>query len=162
VSRAAALAKTARQRGLPVVLVNVAGSAPGRNELPRPSSAPPADWTELIPELDPHETDIRITKQRWNAFSNPDLDVALRARGVNQVILAGIATTMGVESTARAAHERGYHVIVVTDAITDVDLDAHTNSVERIFPKLGQRASTEELIALIEERGRGGVTSNAS
>lgn len=149
VKNAAALATAARHRGLPVVLVNVAGGAPGRTERVRPSATPPADWTDLVPEVGALDSDIRITKQRWNAFSNPALHAALQERGVTQVMLAGIATSMGIESTARAAHEHGYHVLLVTDAMTDTDSDAHTNSVERIFPKLGERTSTNELIDLL-------------
>ena len=60
-----------------------------------------------------------------------------------------MATSMGVESTARAAHEHGYHVVVVTDAVTDTDPDAHTNSIERTFPKLGERTTTDELLELL-------------
>jgi len=64
-------------------------------------------------------------------------------------VLTGIATSIGVESTARAAHEHGYHVTLVTDAMTDIDADAHTNSIERIFPRLGELGTTAEIIELL-------------
>jgi nicotinamidase-related amidase len=68
---------------------------------------------------------------------------------VTQVVLAGIATSIGVESTARAAHEHGYHVTVAVDAVTDLDADAHRNSVEKVFPKLGETGTTEEVLKLL-------------
>jgi nicotinamidase-related amidase len=80
-----------------------------------------------------------------------ELDALLRERGVTQVILTGIATTMGVESTARAAHEHGYHVVLATDAMTDRDADAHHNSITRIFPRIGETATTADILDLLEK-----------
>lgn len=151
VTNAALLAAAFRRRRLPVVLVNVTGGAPGRTDIPRPAGTPPADWADLVEDLDVHEGDLRVTKRRWNAFYDTALDEELRAQGVTQLVLAGIATSMGVESTARSAHEHGYNVVLVTDAMTDRSVDAHTNSIERVFPKLGERASTTEVIALLEQ-----------
>ena len=90
-----------------------------------------------------------MTKQRWGAFHGTSLDALLRGQDVTQIVLAGIATTAGVESTARAAHEHGYHVVLATDAMTDVDAAAHANSVERIFPRLGETATTAEIIEML-------------
>jgi nicotinamidase-related amidase len=67
--------------------------------------------------------------------------------GVTQVVIGGIATSMGVESTARAAHEHGYNVTIATDAITDPDPPAHTHSLKRVFPKLGERGTTQEILS---------------
>jgi nicotinamidase-related amidase len=151
VQRAAHLAAAFRRRGLPVVLVNVTGGAPGRTQVTRPQAAPPSDWTELVDALGAQPDDHRVTKQRWGAFYGTDLDAYLRGRGVTQVVLAGISTSAGVESTARAAHEHGYNVVLATDAMTDTDADAHRNSVERIFPRLGETAMTDEIIARLTE-----------
>jgi len=90
-----------------------------------------------------------VTKRNWGAFYGTDLDLQLRRRGVTQVVLAGIATSIGVESTARAAHEHGYQVTLATDAMTDLDPEAHRNSIERIFPRLGERGTTDEVITLL-------------
>ncbi|MFF8790943.1 isochorismatase family protein [Streptomyces sp. NPDC015125] len=149
VERGARLAAAFRARGLPVVLVNVTGGAPGRTESARPAASPPADWAELVPELDRQPGDIIVTKQQWGAFHGTNLDLELRRRGVTQVVLAGIATSIGVESTARAAHEHGYHVTLATDAMTDLDADAHRNSLEKIFPRLGETDTTEALLELL-------------
>ncbi|MFG2530460.1 isochorismatase family protein [Streptomyces sp. NPDC048516] len=149
VERGARLATAFRARGLPVVLVNVAGGAPGRTQTARPAGSPPADWAELVPELDRQPGDILVTKQQWGAFHGTNLDLELRRRGVTQVVLAGIATSIGVESTARAAHEHGYHVTLATDAMTDLDADAHRNSLEKIFPRLGETDTTEAILELL-------------
>lgn len=148
VSRASHLAAAFRERGLPVVLVNVAGTPTGRTDAgqtspPRP--APPADWADL----DAQTGDLRITKAAWGAFHGTPLDARLRELGVTQVFLAGISTSIGVESTARAAHEHGYNVVLVADAMTDRDASAHENSLTRIFPRLGETATTDEVLATL-------------
>jgi nicotinamidase-related amidase len=93
--------------------------------------------------------DITVTKRTWGAFYGTDLDLQLRRRGVTQIVLAGLTTSIGVESTARAAYERGYHVTLATDAMADLDLEAHRNSIQRIFPLLGQTGSTTEIVEML-------------
>jgi nicotinamidase-related amidase len=143
--KSSAIARAFRHRGFPVVLVNVAGGAPGRTDLSHHFD-PPADWAELVPELDRQPGDHVVTKLRWGAFHETGLDQHLKDQGVTQVVLCGIATSIGVESTARHAHEHGYHVVVVKDAMTDLDADAHAHSVTKIFPRLGEITSTAELL----------------
>ncbi|MFE0044062.1 isochorismatase family protein [Streptomyces albireticuli] len=149
VARGARLAAAFREHGLPVVLVRVVGAAPGRAEAPLRGGKPPADFADLVPELDRQDGDIVVTKHTWGAFHATDLDLQLRRRGVTQIVLAGIATGAGVESTARAAHEHGYHVTVVTDAMTDTDAEVHRIAVERVFPRLAETGTTDEVIALL-------------
>jgi nicotinamidase-related amidase len=153
VSRAARLARAFREKKLPVVLVNVAGVAPGRTEVARPNiAALPADWTEFAPELERQPTDHIVTKHRVGAFLGTDLDAYLRQRGVTQIVLAGIATSAGVESTARSAADLGYHVTLVLDAMTDRSADMHRHSAENVFPRLGETARTDEVLKLLNER----------
>jgi nicotinamidase-related amidase len=142
-----------RRHGLPVVLVNVAGGAPGRAEQTRSTQGFPAGWTDLVPELNQQPTDHTVTKQTWGAFSNTGLDEHLKKLGVTQVVIAGVATSIGVESTARQAHEHGYHVTLAIDAMTDMSPDAHVNSTTRIFPRLGETGTTHEIVALLDKRG---------
>jgi len=149
VERSAKLARAFRERGLPVVLVNVAGMAPGRTDAGRPNFAFPPDWTDLVPELDPQPGDHAVTKHRWGAFLDTDLDEYLRQRGVTQIVLTGVATSIGVESTARSAYDLGYNVALVLDAITDRDPDAHRYCVEKIFPRLGETGMTEDVLKLL-------------
>jgi len=152
VSRAAQLARAFREQQLPVVLVNVTGRAPGRTEAGFPKFSFPPDWTELVPELDQQPSDYRLTKQRVGAFIGTRLDGYLRERGVTQVILAGIATSAGVESTARSAYDLGYNVAFVVDAMTDRDADAHRHCIERIFPRLGETTQAAGVLKLLQER----------
>ena len=151
VGRTAQLARAFRERGLPVVLVNVSGRAPGRTDAGSPQFSIPADWTELVPELERHPDDYILTKQRWGAFLDTTLDDYLQERGATQVVLTGIATSAGVESTARSAYDLGYNVTLVVDAMTDRDADAHRHSVEKIFPRLGETAKTDDVLKLLKE-----------
>jgi nicotinamidase-related amidase len=144
------LADVFRKRGLPVVLVNVAGGAPGRTEQPRPSQPLPPDWAELLPELEQQPSDICVTKRTWGAFASTDLEQQLKHRGVTQVVVTGVATSIGVESTARQAYEAGFNVTLATDAMADLRPQAHECSISWIFPRLGETGTTQEIIALLE------------
>jgi nicotinamidase-related amidase len=150
IGRAALLARAFRERGLPVVLVNVTGAAPGRTDAGPPKFSFPPNWTELVPELEQHPTDHLITKQRWGAFLGTSLDDSLRQRGATQIVLAGVATSIGVESTARSAYDLGYNVALVVDAMTDRDADAHRHSIEKIFPRLGESDTTDNVLKLLK------------
>ena len=139
-----------RRRGLPVVLVNVTGLAPGRSERSHSLEGLPKDWTDLAPELNAQPSDLLVTKRTWGAFTNTDLAAKLKALGVTQVTLCGVATSIGVESTARQAHELGFNVTLALDAMTDMSPEAHDNSVTRIFPRLGETASTREIVERLD------------
>ncbi|MEV0906867.1 hydrolase [Streptomyces hokutonensis] len=156
VARTVGLADAFRAAGLPVVLVRVsfaddgADAVPGRTEQRRPGGAArPEGWDVVVDELAGHPGDIHVVKRNWGAFHGTDLDVQLRRRGVTQIVLTGIATSIGVESTARAAHEHGYHVTLATDAMSDLDAASHTHSIERIFPRLGETGTSAEILELL-------------
>ncbi|MBZ9936861.1 isochorismatase family protein [Mesorhizobium sp. BR1-1-16] len=149
VERASALAAAFRERGLPVVLVNVAGMAPGRTEQPRALRDFPAGWTDLIPELNRQPQDHGVTKHTPGAFTRTDLEAYLRSREVTQVVVVGVATSNGVEVTARQAYELGFNVTLATDAMTDVHADAHAWSVTRVFPRIGETGTAQEIIDLL-------------
>jgi nicotinamidase-related amidase len=153
-ANSAELAKAFRAQRLPVVLVTVTGAAPGRTEAGGRSAVAdrPAGWADVADELDPQPDDIRIVKQRWGAFHQTELHEELQRRGVTQVVVTGVATSIGVESTARAAHEHGYHVVVATDAVADMNPTAHRHSIEHIFGRLGETATTPEILTRLAER----------
>ncbi len=151
VKHAVTLLDTFRKHKLPVILVNVDGVAPGRNEQPRMPATFPADFVELIPELKQQPSDHTVTKRTWGAFTNTNLNDWLKKNGVTQVVVCGVATSAGVESTARFAQELGYNVTLATDAMTDMSADAHENSVKRIFPRMGETGTTAEIVALLEK-----------
>ena len=153
IDRTRALAEVFRTDSLPVVLVNVAGRAPGRTEQgPRSSMAFSEGWTDLLPQLDRQPSDLVVTKRSWGAFATTDLEDQLRARGVTQVVVVGVATSVGVEATARQAYEQGFHVTLALDAMTDLRMEAHEHSIRSIFPRLGETGTTQEIISLLAKR----------
>jgi nicotinamidase-related amidase len=109
----------------------------------------PDDWADLIPELKQQASDHLVTKKTWGSFTNTDLDAYLKGQGVTQVVVAGVATSAGVESTARFAHELGYNVTLATDAMTDMSPEAHDNSVARIFLRMSETGTAAEIIGLL-------------
>ena len=145
---AAALLAAFRERNLPVCLVNVAGGAPGRNEHPMRGEFP-ANFADLLPELNQQPSDHLVTKKTWGAFTNTDLEAWLKGQGVTQIVLCGVATSIGVESTARFAHEYGFNVTLATDAMTDMNPEAHANAIKLILPRLGETGTTADIIALL-------------
>ncbi|RPE46324.1 nicotinamidase-related amidase [Streptomyces sp. Ag109_O5-1] len=155
VARTAELADAFRAQELPVVLVRVsfaadfADAVPGRTERQARGLAFPEGWDVVVDELSGHDGDIHVTKHNWSAFHGTDLDVQLRRRGITQIVLTGVATSIGVESTARDAYAHGYHVTLATDAMADADPEAHRGSVERIFPRLGESGTTAEVLELL-------------
>jgi nicotinamidase-related amidase len=151
IGRTAQLARAFREHGLPVVLVNATGRAPGRTDAGAPKFSFPADWTELVRELEQHPTDHIVSKQRWGAFIGTSLDDYLRQRGVTQVFVTGVATSAGVESTARSAYDHGYNVVLVVDAMTDRSEGAHRHCVENIFPRLGETDTTDNVLKFLRE-----------
>ncbi|MFI0961876.1 hydrolase [Streptomyces sp. NPDC021080] len=157
VERSVRLADAFRGHGLPVVLVRVTAAAdgadatPGRIDGPSRARSFPEGWDVIVDDLAGHPGDITVTKRNWGAFYGTDLDLQLRRRGITQIVLTGIATSIGVESSARAAHEHGYHVTLATDAMSDLDPETHRNSVERIFPRLGETGTTEEILELLDK-----------
>jgi nicotinamidase-related amidase len=155
VSNTARLAEAFRRVDLPVVLVTVAFSADGgdqlrsRTETPHRAMPTAAEFAEVAPELGPKPGDILIRKRQWSAFYGTELDLQLRRRKVTGIVLAGVSTSIGVDTTARAAFERAYNVTFASDAITDVDPEAHGFVMKKIFPRLGEVDSTDALLALM-------------
>lgn len=149
VERSKKLAARFRVAGAPVILVNVA-FAPDfadavHTAVDRPFSPPGGfapDWTELADGL-AEPNDLRVTKRQWGAFYGTDLDLQLRRRGITTIVLGGIATNMGVESTARAAHEHGYNVVLVEDMMSTFTEAMQRFACDEIFPLLGRVVSSD-------------------
>ncbi|MDP5228449.1 MULTISPECIES: isochorismatase family protein [Arthrobacter] len=148
------LADAFRTRGLPVVLVNVAGAPVGRTDAARRMPAEvPADYFALVDGLNTSDDDVLLTKHSVGAFATTELDAVLRERGVTQIVLTGIATSVGVESTARNAHDLGYNVVLTVDAMTDLTPSAHDYAVANVFPRLGESTTTQDVLAALAARG---------
>jgi nicotinamidase-related amidase len=158
VQRAARLAGAMRSAGGTVVLVRVTPSPDGKDGLKPITDAPvgaggrslPPDWAEIVPELAPQTTDLVITKRQWGAFYGTELDLQLRRRGVDTIVLCGISTNVGVESTARDAYERGYNQVFVEDAMAARDPEDHLHTVRSLFPRIGRVRSTEDVLAALK------------
>lgn len=150
IKRASELADAFRRYRLPVVLVNVDGGAPGRTEQAPGVREFPAGWTDLVPELNQQPEDCTVTKRTRGALTNTGLAEHLKKLGVTQVVVAGVATSSGVESTARQAHDLGFNVTLAIDAMTDMNSDVHINSITRIFPKLGETGTTQQILTLLD------------
>jgi nicotinamidase-related amidase len=150
IQKCAALAAAFRAKGSTVVYVRVDGAnmltppvdAPFRD----PKSPPPASASELLPEAGMQAGDLFITKRHWGAFCGTDLEKQLNDLGIRTIVLCGIATNFGVESTARGAVERGFELVLVEDAMTTMNADWHQFAVKTIFPRLGQVRTADELL----------------
>lgn len=153
------LAKAFRQAGKPVVLVNVEWRPEimlhPRADTKPPPRTPTPDFAKLADELEADPArDIFITKRQWGAFYGTELDLQLRRRKVTGIVMCGIATSIGVESTARSAFEHGYNLTFASDAMTDSKDASHRHSLEHIFPRIGQVRTTEEIVDALASRGR--------
>jgi nicotinamidase-related amidase len=157
VQNAARLAAKFRALGATVVLVNVTFLPDAKDRLNMPADAPmqfnasalPPNWAELRPEIGPQPGDLLITKRQWGAFYGTELDLQLRRREVRTIVLGGIATNFGVESTARDAYERGYGQVFVEDAMASMTAEAHEFVVKNIFPRIGNVRSTAEVLTAL-------------
>ena len=156
VARGARLADAFRAHKKLVVATRVAFSPDGGDVIKTRTAAngvdptPTPDYGEFRTELKLGNGDIAITKRGWNAFYGTELDLELRRRKITGIVLAGISTSIGVESAARAANERGYELAIVTDAVTDTSEGAHLNSLEVIFPRIAELATTDEVLTALE------------
>jgi nicotinamidase-related amidase len=118
-------------------------------DAPRVAQKIGPEWSELVPELDRQATDVVVVKHQPNAFYGTDLDVHLRRRGIRTIVLGGISTNLGVEGTARAAHERGYDQVFVEDAMAARAEVLHTHPVTHFFPTIGRVRATADVIAAL-------------
>ena len=159
IARAARLAAAFRDAHAPVVLVNVTYAADDGDRVKTPVDQQPpvalplpADFGELVPELGATAGDIRITKHQWGAFYGTELDLQLRRRGVKTIVIGGISTNFGVESTGRAAWEHAYQVVFVEDAMAGLSAGAHEFAIKNIFPRIGIVRSTDDVLRAINAR----------
>jgi len=156
VATSATLARRFREVNAPVVLVRVGWSADFADALTQPVDSPasmagglPANWWTFPTDLGVQDRDLLITKRQWNAFHGTELDLQLRRRGITTIVLGGISTNIGVESTARNAWELGYALVLAEDAMSCSAAEHHEASLKFIFPRIGRvRSSAQVLEAL--------------
>lgn len=157
IENTAKLLTEARKNNMPVFLVHVTPSPDSKDAL-RPvsetsfqmSSYNPS-WSEFVPELNIQASDFLITKHQWGAFYGTELDLQLRRRGIDTIILCGISTNFGVESTARFAYEFGFNQIFVEDAMAARSKEEHEYPIKYIFPRLGLICNTNEVLRTLNK-----------
>ncbi|REK74797.1 hydrolase [Paenibacillus paeoniae] len=156
ISNAAALADAFRELDAMVALIRV--SSKDLKDIPRPkldSPAPPLNlpegWDQIVPGLRVTETDHIITKKQWGAFYGTELDLQLRRRGIDTIVLCGIATGLGVDTTAREAFMHGYQLILAIDAMTGFSQAEHDHVKNYIFPRIGRTRTTQEILSALAE-----------
>jgi nicotinamidase-related amidase len=156
VKNAKALADDLRAKGGFIVWVRVAMAKDGKDRLDIPCDSPmtmkslPADWSEISPDLGVQPGDHIVTKKQWGAFYGTDLELQLRRRGLDTIILGGIATCFGVESTARAAYERGFRQIFAQDAMSCLSAEGHEHALTRVFPRMGHVRNVAEILSALK------------
>lgn len=155
VARAAALAQAMRATGGTVIWVRVDSYPDGRDRLhpitdgPRGGGPRRPDHADLVPELGCEPSDLVVTKRGWGAFHGTDLDLQLRRRGIATIVLGGISTNIGVESTAREAYDHGYQQVFVEDAMACRSVEEHEATLRTVFPKIGRVRSTADVLAAL-------------
>jgi len=144
-----------KRAGGVVAPVHVAFSADGGDRLRQPvdeslsTAAPPPDWSDFVPEIAALPADFVIVKRQWGAFHGTELDLQLRRRGIDAIVLGGVSTNYGVEQTAREAWQLGYAVVVAEDASSSTGEELHKFSIEKILPRIARVRSTAEILAAI-------------
>jgi len=152
IANAAKLADAFRKNDMPVFLVHVVATDADRlkpiaDQQPwRTGGQLPKDFADLVPEMGPRENDIVITKKQWGAFYGTELDLQLRRRGLDTVVLCGISTNIGVESTARFAYEYGYEQIFASDAMAAGSAEEHNGALNYTFKRIGRVRTTEQIL----------------
>jgi nicotinamidase-related amidase len=151
-ARGQALAERFRAAKATVALVNVAFSADGGDMLRQrvdeapamPAGGFPAGWSEFPPGL-MQPGDLLVTKRQWSAFHGTELDLQLRRRGIRSIVLGGVSTQIGVESTARQAYEHGYELLIVKDATTSSDAEGHAMSMKHVLPRIARLVQSDDI-----------------
>ena len=155
VKRSGELARAFRERGAGVVVVNVGWHRDFGDALRQPvdqpmhGGPPGEDWFDFLGDFHDADRDIVITKRQWGALYGTELDLQLRRRGIDTMVLTGFATNIAVESTARQAWELGYNIVVAEDACASFDADLHRFAMTSLLPLLGRVRSTAEIIAAL-------------
>ena len=144
-----------RAKGVPIILVRVAIAEVMHPIVDQPTRdpnapPPPPEASELVAGLDRQPSDIVVTKRQWGAFYGTELDQQLRRRGIKTIVIGGIATNIGVESTARAAFDRGYAVVFAEDAMSTLSPEAQQFATQVIFPRMGRVRTTAQIVEALQ------------
>lgn len=162
VGTAVRLAEKLTATGGTVVLVRVdfgdglAAAPRGQTDMPLaiPAGGIPADWSDIAPNLLAIQPCLTVTKHNWSAFYGTDLDLQLRRRGISHIVLGGLMTNFGVESTARDGWQHNYTVVVAEDACGSFNADLHRFAIVNTMPRVSLVRNSAEIIAALDEKAR--------
>ena len=158
VRQAAALGHAFEQAGSPIILTTT-DFASGYVDAPRgladspwelPKGGLPARFANLVPEIDALPAAVRLVKRQMSAFFGSELDLQLRRRGCETVVICGVATNLGVEATARAAFDLNYNVVLASDACSSVAPGWHEFATEKILPRIARVRETREILEAVQ------------
>jgi nicotinamidase-related amidase len=152
IANAAALLAAARSQNAMVAYAHAdhradLGTTPRNRARPMITGGTPQ--ARIIAELAPQPEEYRVPKHRWSAFHGTYLDLALRTRGADTIVLCGGSTDVGIASTAFAARDLDYDLVIAADACTSPEQDNHAQFMQRIFPRLARVLTTAEIVALL-------------
>ena len=108
--------------------------------------------TEIHDDVAPRQGEVVVTKRRGSAFSGSDLDLVLRARAIDSLVLTGIATSAVVLSTLWHAVDLDFGLTVLADACLDTDPELHAMLTERLFPQWAEVLTVEGWLVAIAAR----------
>lgn len=151
IERSARLAKRFRDKQALVVLVHVDAGPSGElfprpvTDIERPRLTVSPEWSTIVPAMGPEPGDVIVTKHQPSAFFGTDLEIQLRRRGIQTIVLCGISTNVGVEATARTGFEHGFNLVFASDAMAARDGELHAVSVTKFFPTIGRVRTAEEI-----------------
>ena len=158
VRQAASLGHAFANVGSPIVLTttdfaaNYVDAPKGLADSPweLPKAGLPAEFAMLVSEINALPTAVRIAKRQMSAFFGTELDLQLRRRGCNTVVICGVATNLGVEATARAAFDFNYNVVLASDACGSVAPGLHEFAMEKILPRIARVRQTSEILEAMQ------------
>ncbi|WP_077857175.1 hydrolase [Clostridium sp. BL-8] len=155
IQNASKLVKTFSDKGAFIVLVRVStidgkDMVKPKTDLKAAGMKYPEGWDNLVPEIADTKNAHIITKKQWGAFYGTDLDLQLRRRGIDTIILGGVSTNIGVDTTAREAYQHGYNQIFAEDAMSAITKEEHDYVCKYIFPRIGKIRTTKEIISSLK------------
>lgn len=152
----ARLADACREKNVLVVLIRVGHPS---NHTPHPNL--PIDQAfsgfdysdnpmEICAELGPKDGDVIVDKYNWGAFYQTNLDAQLRRRGITTLIMGGLVTHIGVDTTMRQAQERNYAQVLASDAVAAFELSQHEHVMVHVAPRLSKVRTTGQILAALK------------
>lgn len=160
VTRAAALAHAFSNAKAPIILI-LTDFAPGYPDALQgianspwalPEEGLPAGFATLVPEIEALPAPLQITKRQMSGFFGTELNLQLRRRGCDTVVICGVATNLGIKATAQTAFDLNYNVFLAANARASVAPGLHEFAMEKILPRIARVRLNSEIISALETK----------